>query len=204
MLKKFTKRLTLLTLGLIFLLHGHSLEAKPTKLKLDKTHSQVEFSVKHLGISKVGGKFLKFNTEVVWDEEDPSQSSIKGEIDVTSIDTGNKRRDNHLRSGDFFNAKKYPTITFESTSITASEDDEDEFVVSGKLTVKDVTKDITFRLEVVGQVKGPRGKTRTAMEAELKINRFDYNVKWDNKLKDGNLIVDETVKIEILTQFISK
>lgn len=203
MVKPFTLRLTLLTLALLFILHSNSLDAAPKKLTLDTSHSQVEFSVRHLGISKVGGEFLKFDTDVIWDSEDPSKSSIQGEIDVNSIDTGNKKRDNHLKNDDFFNVKKYPTIRFESTRITASDDDDDEFLVNGKLTIKDVTKDISFPLEIVGQVTGPRGKTRTAMEAELKINRFDYNVEWNNTLKNGSLIVDETVKIEIATQFIS-
>lgn len=200
----FSKRLTLLTFSLFFAVLASPLDAKPQKLKLDTTHSQVEFSVRHLGISKVSGEFLKFKTDVKWDQEDPSQSSISGVIDVSSIDTGNKKRDKHLRSGDFFNAKDFPNITFESSSISAVEGEENEYLVQGQLTVKDVTKDVEFPLEIIGQVKGPWGKTRTAMEAELKINRFDYNVKWDNKLKDGNLIVDDTVKIEIATQFISK
>jgi polyisoprenoid-binding protein YceI len=201
--KTFAGRITLLTLSLIFFLNASSLEAKPKKLKLDKSHSQVEFSVRHLGISKISGEFTSFTTDVKWDDEDPIQSSIKAKIDVNSIDTSNKKRDKHLRSSDFFNTKEFPDITFESTSITPS-DEEDEYTVTGKLTVKDVTKTVSFPLEIVGQVKGPRGRTRTAMEAELEINRFDYNVKWDNKLKDGSLIVSDIVEIEIATQFISK
>lgn len=199
----FTKRLTLFSFLCLFVLQVSNLEAKPKALKLDTSHSQVEFSVRHLGISKVGGEFLKFDTDVIWDDENPTQSSIKSKIDVTSIDTGNKKRDKHLQSDDFLNAKEFPFITFESTSISPTEKNKDVFYVTGKLTIKETTKNIAFPLEIVGEVKGPRGKTRTAMEAEFKINRFDYDISWDNKLKDGKLIVDDTVKIEIAIQFIS-
>lgn len=181
---------------------GHTLEAAPKKLTLDAAHSSINFSIKHLAISKVKGSFRSFTTDVVWDRDATANSSLSGEIIVESIDTGNEKRDSHLKSGDFFNLKDYPSITYKSKHITKVSDT--MYTVVGEFTMKDVTKTISFPLEIVGEATGPSGHNRIAMEAELSLNRFDYNVKWNNVLKDGNLIVDDTVKISITTQFIEK
>jgi len=170
--------------------------------KIDKAHSTVGFSIRHLGLSKVHGQFKDYKAKVVWDESELAQTEILIRVAINSIDTGIKKRDKHLKSGDFFEAKKYPYITFKSTRLRKTDDH--EYMLYGDLTIKGITKSIQIPVEVVGRGKGPRGKDRIGLEGHTKINRFDYGLEWKNKLANGKLIVGDKVKIVLDIQLIKK
>lgn len=164
-----------------------------TSYKLDTAHSTVGFKVKHLVISNVNGTFPEFTGEINFNESDLKNAYFKGIIDVKSVDTNNEERDNHLKSEDFFDTKKFPHITFESTSVEANEDG--SFQVTGSLTIKETTKTISFPLEVSPIVKGPHKKNRRGFAGSFKINRKDYGINWSKTLDTGTAIVAETVTI---------
>ncbi len=160
----------------------------------DKAHSQLGFKVRHLGITNVNGVFSDYEMEVAFDENDLSSLRAEATIQVASIDTGIERRDNHLRSDDFFNANKYPTIKFVSTAVRNIEGSSFELV--GDLTIRDITKEVVFDAEFVGL--GKMGETTKAgFEASTSINRFDYNLKWDRVTEAGGLVVSENVRIQL-------
>ena len=169
--------------------------------KIDKAHSSVGFNVRHLGLSKTHGHFDKYSINVDWDDETPNNTKISATVAVKSIDTGIKRRDNHLKSADFFDAKQYPNITFESTAMRKVSDS--EYVLYGNLTLKETTKKVRIPLELIGRNE-MKGKERIGLEGQFKINRFDYGVEWKNKLKNGTLIVSDTVTISLDIQLIEK
>jgi polyisoprenoid-binding protein YceI len=159
----------------------------------DKPHSNIGFSVRHMVISKVKGSFSDYSGQVVFDGKNMSEGSVEITIQVASIDTDNEQRDDHLRSADFFDVEKYPTITFKSTNITPGEDN--TFTMVGDLTMKDVTKEVTLVGEFGGSLEDPWGNTRAGFSAETTINRQDFNVSWSNALKDGSLVVSDNVEI---------
>ncbi len=161
---------------------------------LDVAHSKVEFTVTHMMISKVTGKFREFSGTIMYDEKDMSKWSASVDIKTASIFTDNEKRDNHLRSDDFFNAEKYPLITFRSKRF---EKRGDQYVAIGDLTIRDVTKEIELPFTITGKVVDPWGNTRIGVEAELVINRQDYGVKWSKSLDKGGLVVSNEVKITI-------
>ncbi len=161
---------------------------------LDVAHSKVEFTVTHMMISKVTGKFREFSGTIMYDEKDMSKWSASVDIKTASIFTDNEKRDNHLRSDDFFNAEKYPLITFRSKRF---EKRGDQYVAIGDLTIRDVTKEIELPFTITGKVVDPWGNTRIGAEAELVINRQDYGVKWSKSMDRGGLVVSNEVKITI-------
>lgn len=156
--------------------------------KIDPAHSSANFSVKHLMISSVKGRFADISGVIHLDENDISKSSVTAVIKATSINTDNERRDNHLRSGDFFDVAKYPEIRFQSTSV---EKRGEQYVAIGNLTIKDVTKQI--ELPFTFATADANGKKRMGVEASTKINRFEYHVEYD---KTGASVGKE-VKIEL-------
>ena len=148
-----------------------------TKWTVDPMHSFVNFSVKHMGISFVDGSFKKFDGSIVVAKADLTDAKINFTVDVNSINTGVDMRDNHLKTDDFFNAEKYPTMTFESTSFKKGKGN--AYVLSGKLTIRDVTKDVKFAVVYGGTAKDQQGNTKAGFMATTSVNRLDYNIKYD-------------------------
>jgi polyisoprenoid-binding protein YceI len=159
-----------------FLILGTSLFAQ-TKWSVDPAHASLNFTVKHLGISFINGNFKKFEGSYTSAKSDLSDIKISFTADANSINTGVDQRDGHLKTDDFFNAEKYPTLKFESTSFSKIKGD--EYVLNGKLTIRDVTKDVSFKVIFGGITKDPWGNTKSGFTATTSVNRFDYNIKYD-------------------------
>ena len=162
--------------------------------KLDPAHSRVSFTVKHLMISKVRGSFDSFNVTIVT-AENPKNSTIEAVIDVASVNTGQDARDNHLRTGDFFLVEEYPKMTFVSTSL--KDDGNDEFTLTGDLTLRGVTRPVTLKGEFGGVMTDDYGMTRAGATASTTINRHDFGVSWNAPIEAGGLTLGDNVKIEI-------
>jgi polyisoprenoid-binding protein YceI len=161
---------------------------------IDAAHSRFGFVARHAMVTKVRGAFNEFDGTATIDGTEPSRSSVSVELDVASIDTRNSQRDDHLRNNDFLDAANYPKITFTSTSI--EHDGGDEFLVTGDLTIKGVTKSVTIPLEFQGAAKDPFGNDRIGFEGELAINRKDWGVTWNVALEAGGVLVSEKVTLE--------
>ena len=167
--------------------------------EIDAAHSQIGFSVTHLAITTVKGFFGEHQTTVELDPTDLTTLKASTTINSGSVDTGIEKRDNHLRSNDFFNAEEYPEIKFVSSKVTDIDAEEGTFHLHGELTIRDVTKPIVLE----GQLRGPisaMGSERVAFTAEGEINRFDYNLKWNKAIETGGLVVGEDVKLVIEVQ----
>ena len=162
---------------------------------IDPAHSQATFSVRHLMITTVKGQFKIISGQLHIDEQNPANSWVEAQADVASIDTRDEKRDGHLRSGDFFESEKYPTITFKSTNVERVSGE--EFKVTGDLTMHGVTKQVTFDGEYTGQIKDTWGNQRSGLSVKATINRKDWNLNWNVALESGGVMVSENVKIEI-------
>lgn len=171
-----------------------SLQASTT-YDLDLAHTTVEFKVKHLVISRVTGRFNKFSGTFVGDEKSKKLEKVEAEIDVASIDTNEKKRDDHLRGGDFFEAEKFPKITFKSTGVESKDGKKGK--IKGELTIKGITKPVTLDAEYTGTVKDPWGKENAGFRATTKINRKDFGITWNKSLDGGGMVVGEEVEISI-------
>ncbi|MGM9944218.1 MAG: YceI family protein [Lysinibacillus sp.] len=166
-----------------------------TKWTVDQSHSHIGFEVKHMMVSKVKGVFDSYTANVEAEElSDLTGANISFTFDVASINTRNEDRDNHLKSADFFDAEQFPAITFESTSITKSGD---SFDVTGNLTIKGVTKEVTFETEFNGKGTNPWGQAVYGFEADTKINREDFDLTWNAALETGGVLVGKDVKIKV-------
>ncbi len=186
--------------GFIALMFVIPLGAQTKEWKLDRAHSGVTFTIKHMVISEVTGRFDDFNITFVSSKPDFTDATLEGTIRVESIDTGNPNRDKHLKTDDFFNAEKYPEIKFKSSSI--GKIDDKNYKITGDLTIRDVTKKVTWDAVLTGTLASSRG-TRAAWKATLAINRFDYGLKWDRVTEAGGLVAGETVTITILGEFVN-
>lgn len=174
-----------------------------TKWVLDPTHSEVNFKAKHLVISTVSGKFRKFDGTVeTASEDDFSSAKVDFTIDVTSIDTNQEPRDEHLRSADFFDAANHPTITFKSTSFEKEDDEEDDFVLSGDLTIRGITKPIRLDVEFGGTTTDPYGNFKAGFDVTGKISRKEFGLTWNAVTEAGSVVVGDTIKFQISVQFI--
>jgi polyisoprenoid-binding protein YceI len=162
---------------------------------IDAAHSQATFSVKHMMISTVRGHFEVLSGQLEIDEQHPENSWVEAEVDTASINTRDPKRDGHLRSPDFFDAAQYPKITFKSTRVEPVGDN--EYRVTGSLTMHGVTKQETFSAEYSGQVKDIYGLQRAAFSVKGTINRKDYGLNWNVALESGGVLVAEKVNIEI-------
>jgi polyisoprenoid-binding protein YceI len=160
---------------------------------IDPIHSEVGFSVRHMMVSKVRGKFTKFSGEIVTGE-DILGSSVTAEIDLASIDTGAEQRDGHLRSPDFFDTDNHPVMTYKATSLRA---DGDDYVLDGELTLKGVTKNVPLTLELNGFGPDAYGGTRAGFTATGEINRQDFGVNWNAAMETGGLVVSDKVSIHL-------
>jgi len=163
--------------------------------EIDATHSQATFSVKHMMISTVRGHFEVLSGKLHIDEEHPDNSWVEAEVDAASINTRDAKRDGHLRSPDFFDVEKYPKITFKSTKVTPTGNN--EYRVTGDLAMHGVTKEETFHADYSGQVKDLYGLQRAAFSVKGKINRKDFGLNWNVGLEAGGVLVGEDVNIEI-------
>lgn len=184
-MKKLTLLIWILALGLVA--QGQS------KWSFDKAHSKISFNVEHLVIAEVTGQFAAFDGEVIASSDDFTGSNINFTIDVNSIDTDNDRRDGHLKSDDFFNAEKFPTITFVGKSMEHVEGK--NYKLTGDLTIRDVTKTVTLDVRYGGTITDPYGNVKAGFKITGNINRFDYNLKWNAALESGGLVVGENVEI---------
>lgn len=160
---------------------------------IDPSHSEVGFSVRHLGISKTRGRFGAF-TGAITVADRPEDSSVTVEIDIASVDTRDAGRDEHLRSADFFDAATFPTMTFRSTKDTRKGD---RWAIEGDLTIKDVTKHVVLDTSSPALASDPWGGRRVAFRATTEVNREDFGLTWNQVLDAGGLLVGKTVKIEL-------
>lgn len=165
--------------------------------QIDVAHSEATFTVRHL-ITKVRGRFSDFAGTIAFDPANPANSTVSFTIQAASIDTNQKDRDTHLRSADFFETETYPTMTFTSTSISAHGGD--AYHVTGRFTVRDVSREITIPVTFLGTAKDPWGNERIAFEGEYALNRKDYGLTWNAALETGGFLVGDEVKITLSVQ----
>jgi polyisoprenoid-binding protein YceI len=178
--------------------------ATPTETrsyKIDKSHSEVMFQVRHL-VTKVRGRFSDFEGTVAINEDTPELSSVQFTIQATSIDTNEPQRDTHLRSADFFEVDKYPTITFASRKVARTSSD--SYEVAGDLTIHGVTRGITLPVTHLGKAKDPWGNERVGFEAEITLNRKDYGLMWNAPLEVGGFLVGDEVKVTLSVQAVAQ
>lgn len=163
--------------------------------ELDTVHSSVGFAVKHMMVSTARGSFKKFEGTIHLDEQNPSASRVDVTVDATSIDTGDERRDGHLKSPDFFDVATYPTITFKSTKVEKLSDK--KFRVTGDLTIHGVTREVPLNVELAGESRDMQGQRRAGFEVTGSINRKDFGLNWNVALETGGWLVSDTIKLVI-------
>ena len=168
-----------------------------TAWKIDPAHTLVEFSAKHMMITTVKGRITDVEGTIFTDEKDPKKSSVEATLKGASIDTRNDQRDQHLRSGDFLNVDQFPEIRFGSTRITG---DGERFKLTGVLTIRDVTREVTLDVEFGGKNRDPWGGDRVGFSASGKIDRRDFGLTWNQALETGGVLVANDIKIDIDVQ----
>jgi polyisoprenoid-binding protein YceI len=186
-------RLALASAALLVATAGAVL-ADPVTYQIDPTHSQVGFNVRHF-FSRVPGRFNDFEGAVTYDDKDVAKSSVEITIKTASVYTNNDRRDNHLRSNDFFAADSFPTITFKSTKVTPA--GENKFKVDGNLTIRGITKPVTLDATFLGAGNVGMGGLRAGWEATTTVNRKDFNVSWNRVLDQGGTMLGDEVAIQL-------
>jgi polyisoprenoid-binding protein YceI len=169
---------------------------------IDASHSEIQFAVRHMMISTVRGRFKTFSGVVEGDEQNPTAARVQVEIDVASIDTGDEKRDAHLRSPDFFDAEAYPKMIFRSTGVEQRDDQHGR--LHGELTIRDVTKPVVLDVEYAGMAKSPWGTTSAGFSAETKINRKDWGLNWNVALETGGWLVSDEIKINIELELVQQ
>jgi polyisoprenoid-binding protein YceI len=163
--------------------------------QVDSAHSAVNLAVRHMVISKVRGHFGKWNAKLQLDTAELTRSTVEVDIEAASIDTGVADRDTHLRSADFLDAAKYPTLRYRSRRVEAAS--KDRLRVTGDLTIRDVTREVVLDVEYGGQGKDPWGNTRVGFTATASLNRKDFGLTWNQVLETGGVLVADRVDIEI-------
>lgn len=167
---------------------------QPGNYVLDGAHTRVGFVVKHMMVSKVRGHFGEFDAAITI-ADDPAASTVSVTIPTASVYTGQEMRDNHLRSGDFFDSEKYPNMTYRSTGVTSHHGD--TFTLAGELTIRDVTRPVELTVELEGVALSPYGKQVFGFTASATINREDFGLTYNTALETGGVMVGKDVKIEI-------
>lgn len=162
---------------------------------IDPAHTRLGFSVRHAMVTTVRGQFDEFEGTLVLDGEDPARSGATVTIQTASIATGSEDRDNHLRSADFFDAERFPTMTFTATDVVAHNDE--DFEMTGTLTLHGVSKPVTIKTEYQGVVTDPFGNERIGFAGETQINRKEFGLNWNAALEAGGVLVGEKVKIHL-------
>jgi polyisoprenoid-binding protein YceI len=171
-----------------------------TKWAVDTAHSEITFKVKHMMITNVTGSFGRFSIDAETEGENFESAKIQFSAEPGSINTGNADRDNHLKSADFFNASEYPTILFESTELAKKS--EDEYVLTGDLSIRGVTRVVKLNVELGGLGKDPWGNRKAGFTISGKINRTDFGLNWNAALETGGVLVSEEVKIHAEVQLL--
>ena len=166
-------------------------------LEIDRSHSDVAFQVRHL-LSKVRGRFNEFNGTIEFDPSNPQNSRVDVTIQAASIDTAEADRDKHLRSADFFDVEKYPTLRFVSTSVTPR--DGHTYDVAGDLTIHGVTRQVVLPAAFLGAASDPWGNTKSVFEADLTLNRKDFGLTWNAALETGGFLVGDDVRVSLSIQ----
>jgi polyisoprenoid-binding protein YceI len=179
---------------------GTAAQPGQTTWSIDPAHSHVGFGIRHLMISTVRGQFTDVKGTVAVDERDPTSAKIDITIATQSVTTGDEKRDGHLRSPDFFDVERFPTITFRSKRVEGRSGN--SFRVLGDLTIRDVTREVVLDVELVGRAKDPWGNDRAAFEASTNINRGDYGLTWNAALEAGGVLVGDEVKISIESELL--
>lgn len=170
-------------------------EAKATtRYTVDSVHSEVSFSIRHL-VTKVRGIFREFQGTIVYDKNNPENSSVEFRIQAASIDTNNAKRDEHLRSPDFFEVAKFPEIVFVSKRVEKAGDQ--DYRVTGELTLHGVTKVITLPVTFDGEVKDPWGNVKAGFSTQYRLNRKDFGIHWNQTLDTGGLLLGDEVDVTI-------
>jgi len=170
--------------------------------QIDNSHSEVQFSVKHMMISTVRGRFNEFSGTVEADEANPTAAAVDVQIATNSLVTGDPKRDGHLRSPDFFDVEQFPYITFKSTRVEQVDATRGKLV--GDLTIRDVTKPVVLDFEYAGQAKTPWGTTSAGFNAQTKINRKDWNLNWNVALETGGWLVGDQITINIELELVKQ
>lgn len=189
------KRISSILVTLIF---AASFGTAQSNWTMDQAHSSITFKISHMVISHVIGSFKEFSIALNSAKDDFSDASVDGVIKVASISTDNTMRDNHLKSDDFFNAEKFPEIHFKSTSFQKTGDN--KYSIVGDLTIRDVTKKVTFDAELNGVMKTPQGLL-ASWTATTTVDRFDYNLKWNKAIETGGLIVGKDATVTLNMEF---
>jgi polyisoprenoid-binding protein YceI len=175
--------------------------ATTTTWNIDPVHSVAEFKVKHMMISNVKGQFTGISGILTFDENDVANSRVEATIDAASINTRDVQRDEHLKSSDFFEVEKFPTLSFRSTRVKRTSDD--ELAVTGDLTIHGVTREVVFKVEGPTTAgKDPWGNTRIGLSAVTRINRKDFGLTWNAVLETGGILVGDEVTITLDVQFV--
>ena len=171
--------------------------------EIDSAHSSANFTVRHLMISNVRGQFSKVVGKVQFDPKNLAASSVEATIDTTTVNTREERRDNHLKSADFFDVAKYPTMTFKSKKFAAA--GAGKYKVTGDLTIHGVTKEVVLDLaDVTPETKGMQGETRVGGQASTKINRKDFGLTWSKTMDGGGAVVGDEVQITLDLELVKK
>ena len=173
-----------------------------SKWIIDPTHSEIQFKIRHLMITNVTGSFGKFNAEIEWGDQDFSSSKISFTAEVDTISTNNEQRDGHLKSADFFDTAKNPTVTFVSTKLDKVSGE--EYTLYGNLTMHGVTKPIKLNVEHGGVITDPWGHIRTGFTIEGKINRKEFGLEWNSPTETGGFVLGEEVKLHANAEFVKQ
>ncbi|MGO1319603.1 MAG: YceI family protein [Galactobacter sp.] len=161
---------------------------------IDPQHSRIGFSTRHAMVTKIRGAFNEFEGEALYDPDQPDASEVKIVVQMSSVDTRSAQRDDHLRGEDFFNVEAFPTMTFVSDKI--DQVDDEEFVVVGDLTIRDMTRQISIPLALVGVHGDQFGQVRAGFEGSRRINRKDWGVTWNTALDGGGVIISDKISLE--------
>jgi polyisoprenoid-binding protein YceI len=169
---------------------------------IDSVHSEINFSVRHMMVSTVRGRFEKFSGSINFDEAQPARTTVDLQIEAASVNTREAQRDGHLKSPDFFDAEKYPYLTFKSKRIDMVEGHHAKLV--GNLTIRDVTKEVVFDVEYAGQAKSPWGTTSAGFSAQTKINREDWGLTYNQVLETGGVMVGKDITLNVEVELVKQ
>ncbi len=172
------------------------------KWTLDKAHSQLQFKVRHMMLTTVTGDFKEFDIEVETAGDDFSTAKINVTANIESVASGSEQRDTHLKSDDFFNAEKFPTLSFTGTSLTHAGDD--HWILQGDLTIRDITKPVSFQVLYMGMIDDPWGNKKAGFEVNGKVSRKEYGLLWNVVTEAGGVVASDDVRIHCNVQFIKQ
>ena len=181
---------------------SNDLAATTGTWEIDPSHSTIGFVARHAMVAKVRGGFSEFTGTLSLDGADPAKSSADLTIVASSFSTNNAERDAHVKSADFLDVEQFPTLTFKSTAVTQKDDD--EFIVTGDLTIHGVTKPVDVKFELLGTSQDPWGGTRIGFEGKAEISRKDFGLVWNVALETGGVLVSDTIKLEMDVEAVKK